>query len=454
MTVSKKFLKSACIALRSFHAKISGMTLAQKYKQRYARLLQPLKIGFFLAIRDLKKANKWTTALIVAVMMLTFLNLVVVSGILVGLIQSSIDANKDRYTGDLIISTLLKKTYIERSGEIVNLLENLPGVSHISSRYTDNATLQANYKTRTRLSDNIDQTGGLIAGIDPTDEDNLSGISTFVIEGRYLQDDDTDSIMIGANLLAKYLPVESPGLQTLKDVEVGSKVRMIVAGTTREVTIVGVLKSKVGEIDQRIFMVDNELRKILGRTSYDVNEIVIKIDPDSSLTPERVKAILLSQGYDKYAKIQTYIEARPKFLEDITATFAILGNLMGSIGLVVACITIFIIIFVNAITRRRYIGILKGIGIKSSAIEISYIFQSLFYALIGVALGALIVFLILKPFIAAHPINFPFSDGTLVATPLGTLTRALILMFATLIAGYIPARIVVKQNTLDAILGR
>lgn len=416
--------------------------------------IQPLKIGFFLAIRDLKKANKWTTSLIVAVMMLTFLNLVVVSGILVGLIQSSIDANKDRYTGDLIISTLLKKTYIERSGEIVNLLENLPGVSHISSRYTDNATLQANYKTRTRLSDNIDQTGGLIAGIDPTDEDKLSGISTFVIEGRYLQDDDTDSIMIGANLLAKYLPVESPGLQTLKDVEVGSKVRMIVAGTSREVTIVGVLKSKVGEIDQRIFMVDNELRKILGRTSYDVNEIVIKLDPDSTLTPERVKAILLSQGYDKYAKIQTYIEARPKFLEDITTTFAILGNLMGSIGLVVACITIFIIIFVNAITRRRYIGILKGIGIKSSAIEISYIFQSFFYALIGVALGAIIVFTLLKPFIAAHPINFPFSDGILVATPIGTFIRALILMVATLIAGYIPARIVVKQNTLDAILGR
>jgi len=65
-----------------------------------------------------------------------------------------------------------------------------------------------------------------------------------------------------------------------------------------------------------------------------------------------------------------------------------------------------------------------------------------------------VVFLILKPYLAAHPIDFPFSDGILVATLIGTVVRGVILFVATLIAGYIPARIVVKQNTLDAILGR
>ncbi len=131
-----------------------------------------------------------------------------------------------------------------------------------------------------------------------------------------------------------------------------------------------------------------------------------------------------------------------------------MGNLIGSVGLAVASITIFIVIFVNAITRRRYIGILKGIGISSRAIEISYIIQSLFYALLGMIIGSFLVFAVLQPFIAAHPINFPFSDGILVATAGGTFLRAVILGIATIIAGYIPARIVVKQNTLSAILGR
>jgi len=131
-----------------------------------------------------------------------------------------------------------------------------------------------------------------------------------------------------------------------------------------------------------------------------------------------------------------------------------LGNAISSIGLVVAAITIFIVIFVNAITRRRYIGILKGIGISKRAIIISYILQSIFYALIGSLLGVIVVFGLLKPYFAQNPINFPFSDGILVATVSGTFTRVLILLIATVIAGYIPARMVAKRNTLDAILGR
>lgn len=421
-------------------------------KQKLAHFLQSISIGFFLAFREIRKANKWTTLLIITVMALTFLNLVVISGILVGLVGSSIDANKERYTGDLIVSTLLKKNYIEHSTDIVNALEGLPGVTSLTARYTDRAVIQANYKNRTRLSDKVDQAAGIIAGIDPYAEDRTTGLSRFMKEGRYLQDTDTEGIMIGANLLAKYSPVESPGLQTLKNVEAGSKVRLVVNGSTREVTVVGVIKSKVGELDQRIFMLDTELRKILGRTNYNVNEIVVKLD--STVTADVAKAVLVGQGFDEYAKIQTFVEARPKFLEDITATFAILGNLIGSIGLAVACITIFIIIFVNAITRRRFIGILKGIGIRSDAVEISYVFQSIFYAFLGVLVGALIVFGFLKPFIDAHPIDFPFSDGKLIATASGTFIRGVILLFATMVAGYIPARIVVKQNTLDAILGR
>jgi ABC-type antimicrobial peptide transport system permease subunit len=60
----------------------------------------------------------------------------------------------------------------------------------------------------------------------------------------------------------------------------------------------------------------------------------------------------------------------------------------------------------------------------------------------------------LIPFFLAHPLNFPFSDGILVA-PLGeTFFRFFLLLFVTIIAGYIPARRIVKQNTLDSILGR
>jgi len=136
------------------------------------------------------------------------------------------------------------------------------------------------------------------------------------------------------------------------------------------------------------------------------------------------------------------------------ATFALLGNLISSIGLVVASITIFIVIFINAITRRKFIGILKGIGISGETIEISYIIQSFFYAISGSLIGLVIVYAVLQPLIASHPIDFPFSDGILVAPILSTLLRMGLLIIATIIAGYVPARMIVRKNTLDSILGR
>jgi ABC-type lipoprotein release transport system permease subunit len=168
----------------------------------------------------------------------------------------------------------------------------------------------------------------------------------------------------------------------------------------------------------------------------------------------KVKQALLVAGAGETARVQTWQESLPKFLVDIQNTFALLGNVMGSISLVVASITIFIVIFINAITRRKFIGIMKGIGVSASAIEISYIFQSIFYAVLGIIVGMVLLYGFMVPFVTAHPINFPFSDGILVAEVPGTLLRALLLIVATIIAGFIPARIVIKKNTLDSILGR
>ncbi len=411
-----------------------------------------MKLGFFLAFRQVKRSSIGTTALIIFVMTLTFLNLVVVRGVLVGLIQSSTNVYKERYSGDVIISVLANKDYIENSPSIIEIVKNLPWILHYSARYAETGKIEGTYKERINYTDKPNQAGGLIVGINPTDEDATTHLSTKVLDGSYLTPSDTDFIMIGANLLKKYLPIESPGLSTLANVDVGSKVRITVHGNTKEMTVKGVIKSKVGELDQRIFMLDSTLRTLIGRTDYNVDEIAIRLKPGTD--PVIVKNVLLSSGVGNTAKVQTSDEALPKFLKDIKDTFGILGNVIGSIGLVVASITIFIVIYINAITRRKFIGILKGIGIDSTAIQFSYILQSIFYAGMGVLLGFAILYGFLVPYVNAHPINFPFSDGIIVAEYSNTLLRAGLLLLATIIAGFIPARLVVKQNTLDAILGR
>lgn len=411
-----------------------------------------MSVGLFLAYRQIRRSNISTTLLIVFVMTLTFLNLVVVRGVLVGLLQGATNNYKTRYAGDIILTNLPKKTFIENSQNIIGAIKTIPDVLSFTYRYAEGGEIEANYKNRLKLTDDTNSAGASIVGIDPVRENVATDLSRFIIEGRYLAPSDSEGILLGSNLLRKYLDIESPSISLLEDVEIGDRVRVSVGGERKEFIIIGFLKSKTDEIDFRAFVPEGTLRLLIGRGDYNVDEIAIFLKPGAD--PNVIKEMLIRSGASKYARVQTWEESLPKFLLDIQNTFGLLGNAIGSIGLVVASITIFIVIFINAITRRKYIGILKGIGVSSNAIEWAYVLQSIFYALLGIIVGMAFLYGFLVPFIDAHPIKFPFSDGILVAELPSTLIRAALLMLATLIAGYIPARIVAKQNTLDAILGR
>jgi len=410
-------------------------------------------VGFFLAVRQIRRTSIWTNALVVCVMVLTFLNLVVVSGVLVGLIEGATQAVYKHYIGDVFITPLKEKNNIERSAIMMSTIRNIPGVESVSGRYLSSGNVEADYKrAKKNANDKGNEVSTLFAGIDPIDEDRVTGLSKLIVDGEYLIRNDYDQVVIGGMLLKKYLNFDSTTFPALADIGIGDKIRITVNGNVREVFVKGIVKSKVDEIDRRVFFVDSQFRGLAGRDDYNLGEVSIKVKPGFS--PALVKQALIANNFDQYAVIKAGNEAEPKFIQDLRNTFSMLGTAISSIGLIVAAITIFIVIFINAVTRRKFIGILKGIGIRPATIEWAYIFQAFFYAIAGTLIGLLLVFGFLKPYFDVHPINFPFSDGILVATASGTIIRIAVLFLATLVAGYIPVKIITRQNTLDAILNR
>src|SRR6185295_15066038 len=109
---------------------------------------------------------------------------------------------------DVIISRLDKKDFIEQSPAILNIIRSMPETAAASARYLSSGRVEANYKTAAK-EEEIDSAGASFVGIDPVAENNLTGISRFVIEGEYLKPDDYDQILLGSNLLKKYFPIES-----------------------------------------------------------------------------------------------------------------------------------------------------------------------------------------------------------------------------------------------------
>lgn len=412
-----------------------------------------LSTSWFLANRQLRRTSKWSHVLIVSVMMLTFLNLVFVSGVLVGLIEGATTLVREYYSGDVLAKNLVTEDYIIDSSQLERTALSLPGVEAVTSRYIGDGIIQAGYRERTNPYEPIDSTGVRFAGIDPEKENQVMGISRFIMDGEYLDNDDDRFVLIGSNLIRENLSIPEAERYTVSGVEVGDKIRIISGDVSQEFTVKGIIGGKIEALSLKIFMTKQAAENMLNQNQKEVNEIAMNIDY-SKTTPGEIVATLNELGFQDKAEILTWEDSLGTFFEDITNTFSLLGNMIGSIALIVAAITTFIVIFINAITRRRYIGIMKGIGIDKLTIELAYVWQSVIYAVIGSSIGVAITFGILKPYFDRNPIDFPFSDGILAVSIEGTIIRLILLFITTVIAGYVPARMITKENTLNAILGR
>lgn len=435
------------------------------------------KVARKLAFRQVQHSSIWMNILIIAIMLLTFLNLVVITGILVGLTEGLFTDNEQQLTRDVIISTLIGETSIENTGVLLQTLDSHPSVEQYTVRYIQAATVEANYQTRWDFESPENSVSTELVGINPKVENSLTNLADKLVDGEYLNSQESGYILVGASMIDEYTNF-SDTFDPLVGVQPGTRVKLSFVngsavdneakgepggdlsnakvdrnnGVSAEFVVKGIIDSKVGQVSGRVYITQQDWDNLINQKLDLADEIAIELHP--GISASGFVNELSGYNFDKYAKIETAADAVPSMLNDLQRTFALLGNFMGGIAVIVSSITVFVVIYVNAITRRKQIGILKGIGINGKAIERAYVLQSLFYAAVGISLGYLIIFILLVPFFDAHPIDFPVSDGILSVTTAGTTVRAIILILITALAGFLPAWMIVKQNTLDSILGR
>lgn len=416
-----------------------------------ASLFSALHVGWYLGMRQIRRAGYGTTALIVMVMTLTFLNLTVVTGVLVGLIDGSSRAYRSQYSADVLISALPDRSFIQRTKDILAAARSLPYTRSVSARYIETGTAESDFNKSLAPGQLPNRVGATIAGIDARDEQRTTGLGDLIVAGRYLDEGSPGEVVVGSGLLKDYARANVPGERYL-NADIGDKLRITVHGRSVDVRIRGIVKSKIGDVNQRIYFNDRELSRFIGRDDLNVDEIAVLLRPGSD--PVAAKEELSRSDAASYALVQTWEESQGTFFKDVGLTFSILGDLIGSVAVVVAAITVFIVIFVNATNRRKQIGVLKGIGVRGSALVVAYAAQAVAYAVAGSLLGLAVLFGLIKPWFDANPIDFPFSDGILSVTPEGALARTAVLVAIAAAAGALPALMIVRRNTLDTILGR
>ncbi len=414
-------------------------------------MLRDFRIGMFLGIRQIQHTSVWATMLIIVIIIFTFLNLVVVSGILIGIVDGSLNTMRQDAYGDIAIKPLDGESRVLQTEEILSILEKTDGIFSYSPHFIGSAIIEANYKEQWDLNAEADVIATNITGVDPLDEDMTAKLRTLIKEGEYLDVDDSDYILVGKHNVDRYTDI-SEDFETLKGVFPGDTVRITVGEKSKEFKVKGIVDSKADPVSFRIYMPEKEFRRLYDRIDHNANQILVRLDDNK--TEDIMKERLMQTDIAKYGKIETFTEGIPRFIRDIMKTFGILGMFIGVVGIIVASITVFIVISINILSRRRQIGILKAIGITEESIEYAYIFQAGVYAIVGSTIGILLTFLIIKPYFIAHPIDFPYSYVSLSIDTAGTIYRCGIIFIVTLIAGLIPAWIVARQDTLNSILGR
>ncbi len=396
------------------------------------------KIPFFLMGRFLRRSNKWTLSLVIFLLAIAYINLIFVNSLFQGVIASSNQQVINTTTGNIVITPAEGQEFVTDTEAMVGQVEQVNQVVGAAAETIVPASLR--YGT-------IDASFSVIA-VDPEQESRVTDISQKMIEGSYLEPGDTDQIIIGQQVTGAQ-GSSARNLNTFQGIQVGDKISLIVAGVPHEFTLKGIFFSKFNEADNRTFITRQALYGLLPDLRDKASDVIVRL----AKTGKEQAVIAQLQGQGIAGTFNTW-QTMAGSLTTVVDSFTTINALLTTVGFLIAAVTIFIIIYVDISHRRQEIGILRAIGIKGYLVRATYVFQSLVYTILGVAVGAAIFFAVLVPYFRLHPFSLPLGDVTLAILPGDLIGRGFGVLLLGIASGLIPSIIVTRAKILDEIAGR
>ncbi len=411
-----------------------------------------LKLAVFLAYKSIFKGNRWSLLLIVMVMSLSFANLLLTPSILSG-VTDAIDRQRiDTTYGNIVIDPQHNEYSIARTRDIEEAVRRVPGVTGVSSRLTSSALFEYEWKLKDRPEDKGKSGTWRVVGIDPIHESEVTTIHRHIFDGSDLEPSDRDKILLGIEIAGGERSETAP-FQTLQGARVGDTVRLTFPnGVQREYEIKGLFRARdIAVADHTAFVTRSEMASVLGRDVYSdrAHQMVVRLG-DSGLEARAVEEIR-ALGFP--VEVRTWHDYSGA-LSGVVSSFDIVASLISGIGLVVAGIVMFIVIYINVLHSRRHIGILRAIGIGRGAIIGSYLAQALFYSTLGIVVGGLLFGFGIQEYFARYPLDLAIGQVSLVLQP-GTVVSAITgLVAAGIFAGLVPVLHITRQGIIHAIWGK
>jgi len=403
-----------------------------------------LRVALFLVFKAITRGNKYTLILTILVTTLAFINIIFTSSIMNGAISKAYQQAQENYVSNIVILPRVDEKYVTQVQQLKTKINTLPGVVSCSSRYAQSGVIRYDPG-----KDNLDvrEKAWNIKSINPDEEVKVTSLQNYMVAGRYLEESDRDQIIMGKEIAGGY--GASFQISSLKGATVGDEVTVAYGnGVKRTYKVKGVYNTYFPLADLNVFVTEKEMESVLGIHNR-ASEVLIKTDGS---VPERVYIDRLRMMGIEKEQINVWMDFIG-YISGLTQTFDIIKSIVTTIGLLVAGITIFIVIFIATVNRRRQIGILKAIGMKERIIVMSYIFQAAFYASLGILAGEIIIHALLIPYFVRNPLPMPIGLVSLVLVRQDMIFGIVSMILVSMVSGFIPSWMVTRQNIIKAIWG-
>ncbi|MEI6841373.1 MAG: ABC transporter permease [Methanomicrobiales archaeon] len=398
-----------------------------------------LKVASLLALRSLQRGSRSSVVLTVLIIGMCFTNMIFLPSLFNGIGHSITKQIVDYEVSNVIVSPKSGDQYITDLDATLDLINGMPGVQRASPHYSKGATFQFRQRTL----------GVNVRAITPTDEKEVSPVYTKMIAGSYLGEGDTGEVIIGRPVAGDAAVRQEDEFQeSLGGVRVGDSVTIEYGnGYTKEYRVKGIYETGWSPVDSAAYVTWTDMEQVEGKALDKADLITVKAKPGYS--EQFIKNELLTYGVGVNGKVQTTGDLLSKSMGRALQSFAIINMVSLIVSIIITTVVLFIVITIKTLNSRKQIGVLKAIGVDKEVIMHNYGFQVIILGILGIILGILIT-VVLAAYMAYQPIVTPEWSATMYLTPLDLLINSVILFIAALIAGYVPAYQVSREDIQTA----
>ncbi|MDP2837763.1 MAG: ABC transporter permease [Candidatus Moranbacteria bacterium] len=381
-------------------------------------------------IRDLIRAR---TIFFMVVISLSVASVSVLStsAILSGF-QEMLSRGARGWLGDIVLLPSGEKKSISHAEDIRTDIKNLQYVESVSIRGGANGVFQYQEKIASAY---------FVVGVDKTEEQASTGLPNTIVEGEFLDEGkDSESVIIGFDLADVLLG----GVSDKQRIPVGSDVTFLRNdGFTKSYRVKGIMDAKNFVPNSSVLLQRDETDKLdIERRN---SSIIVKLSDINQL--EHVRRVIKERHPEVTA--HTWLE-ESGYIEGILEAVRYITLLITYLLIVSVFIIISIVIFINVSQKKRQIGIMKSMGVTNGFIISIYTLEAALYFSAAYTLG-IGIFLLIHRYSVAHPIAMPIGDFYTALNWSQNLIYFLILLFASLLGGFVPSWLAAKRKIIDAL---